>query len=411
MSPTLRGWTPIVAGPSAAAAREAVLAIGDALRDRPEDPESDPTLAAGAAGIAIALHELDLAYPGRGWGQRARADIRSAVTRAHAGGLGPRFFLGVAGVAFAVLHLHAALALDEELELCRALDDALRSRLARRHEGRWDLGAGLVGWGVYAALPRPWLDDGELTRRIVHALGDGPCTAGPEGRFFVAPHLLAPAVRKTFPHGHVDLGLAHGAAGVIAWLEQLGPRGERRATQIASQARRWLRTQEAAWDRRYSSFAAPHDGPRRDAWCYGDPGVAVAFASAGCRSDARAVAERAAARCTADTTAEDPSFCHGAAGLAHLFHRLGRATSSPKLLRAARLFVDRTLACRREDCGVAGFARLDMSPSGPTWVDDPGLLAGAAGIALCLHAAIGHERPRWDRAVLLSLEEDDRDHA
>lgn len=393
MSPTPSAWTPIVTDAMASEIEDVVLAIGDALRDAPDG--GDPSLASGSAGIALALAQLAGEHSGRGYAAAARARLAAAVAGAEGGG---RFLRGVPGIAFAVLQLHPYVVVDDGLALVRAIEGEMIDRLRRRPwHGRWDLGAGLVGWGVFAAVPRPWSVE-PLMAAILDALADVAHPDADARSWWVAPHLLAPPVRAAFPQGHADLGLAHGVAGVLAWLGRLPARHRDRAAAIVASAHACLRAH--AGDH-MPSFAPPHDGARRDAWCYGDPGLAVALASIGRIDDACAIAERSAAR---SVTVADAGLCHGAAGLAHVFHRLARVTGSPALFLAARTWLGHALARRRPGHGIAGFQRWEDG-----WVDDAGLLAGAAGVALALQAAVGSGRPTWDRALLLALEEADRD--
>ena len=83
----------------------------------------------------------------------------------------------------------------------------------------------------------------------------------------------------------------------------------------------------------------------------------------------------------------DAGLCHGSAGLAHLFNRMHQMTSEPVLANAARFWVERTL----ELCAT----------SGPAF-SGPGLLNGAAGVALAMEAASTTAEPAWDQMLLVS---------
>jgi hypothetical protein len=53
--------------------------------------------------------------------------------------------------------------------------------------------------------------------------------------------------------------------------------------------------------------------------------------------------------------------------------------------------------------GVAGYsAYLPLEDGAPQWQADPGILTGAAGIALALLAATTPIEPAWDRMMLVS---------
>src|SRR5690606_21380472 len=128
------------------------------------------------------------------------------------------------------------------------------------------------------------------------------------------------------------------------------------------------------------------DGPARAAWCYGDPGVALALMAAGSAADrpdweaaAVELARGAAARPIESCQVGDASVCHGAAGLLHVFNRLYQA-SGERALRDAAIFwlgpTLRLLADGRWD-GVPG---ADDLPS----AKESSILEGKAGIALAL---------------------------
>ena len=59
---------------------------------------------------------------------------------------------------------------------------------------------------------------------------------------------------------------------------------------------------------------------------------------------------------------------------------------------------------RHPERGIAGFAAFMPARTGEErWVDDPGLLTGAAGVALALLAACTPVEPAWDRMLLVSI--------
>jgi hypothetical protein len=149
----------------------------------------------------------------------------------------------------------------------------------------------------------------------------------------------------------------------------------------------------------------------RVAWCYGDLGVATALLSAArCvgepawEREALAVARRAAERPIDQAGVQDAGLCHGAAGLGHLFNRLYQATGDSLLAEAARSWFGKALDMRHPERGIAGYASWWAGPDGNmTWMDDPGLLMGAAGVALALLAATTTIEPAWDRLLLVDV--------
>jgi hypothetical protein len=81
-----------------------------------------------------------------------------------------------------------------------------------------------------------------------------------------------------------------------------------------------------------------------------------------------------------------------------------QATGDPCLAEAARFWFEQTLRMRRPGRGVGGYEAWQLDDDGQvTWVADPGLLTGAAGIALALLAATTDVEPAWDRMLLVSV--------
>ncbi|HUS66351.1 MAG TPA: lanthionine synthetase LanC family protein, partial [Kofleriaceae bacterium] len=133
-----------------------------------------------------------------------------------------------------------------------------------------------------------------------------------------------------------------------------------------------------------------------DGWCAGDLSRAIALTRAGLAAGddawlhrARELARRTALASPAELDprlAHDATFCHGAVGRAHLLNRLAQATGDDVLGAAALEWYRRALdLCDAADTG------------------ERGLVAGSAGVALALLAAVSPVAPDWDRVFLVSL--------
>ena len=86
--------------------------------------------------------------------------------------------------------------------------------------------------------------------------------------------------------------------------------------------------------------------------------------------------------------------------------RLFQATGDEALGDAARFWFARTLEMRQADKAIAGFPAWMPDPERPDavrWVAEPGVLEGAAGVALALLAATTDIEPEWDRMMLVSI--------
>ena len=320
-------WRPVLAGDEAVRARALVDEIVAAL------PElRDGSLADGAAGLAL-LH----AY--RGDDEASLAALQLALEQVS---VEPGLFSGATGIGFVLAHLEAG---DDE---AMAVFDAAAAR--DLDKVGWELTRGAVGLGVYARER----GDRALVARVVARL---EAVAADGWR----------AVDRDLSR-YDDLGLAHGVAGALAFLARAGA--------STDSALAWLRARERpegfpmTLERGGAALTGHVDG-----WCYGDLSVAIALLAAGERDAARATAHRSVRR--TDATVEG-GVCHGTAGRALIFQRLGLALADELLLDAAR----------------AEYAKV-VAVAEPDW------LGGNIGIALALLAAVDDREPAWARALLL----------
>jgi lantibiotic modifying enzyme len=173
-------------------------------------------------------------------------------------------------------------------------------------------------------------------------------------------------------------GVAHGVAGIAGMLTAYV-----RAGVDADRTAALLRETITSLDERR---------PRRHAWCYGDPGIAMVQweASRVVHEPAWAAAALSAAtaaarhRSRADAGIEDGSVCHGSAGLALMFGRFHQFTGQAIFADAARWWLTDALT----------------APVQPDDADS--VLLGVAGIGLVLIACSSSQAPSWDRLLLMS---------
>ena len=401
-----RAWEPVLDGSlrddAAALAQEIIEALRGITPRRAD-------LAGGAAGMAVcaAYFEDDAARPL--W--QASADALAQTV------LPPSLFSGIAGIGWATAHLRDRLFDVGDEDPCEAVDEFVLDRVSHPGFNRpFDLFDGLVGFGVYALerLPNPTCK--QILAHIVERLGEIVEPAGRHLTIRTPPHELIPLRRAQFPDGWWNLGLAHGVPGVIALLAGTHAAAIRRAecTHLLDAIVGWLLAQARPGPgSRFAHWVGDAEPERTQlAWCYGDLGIAVALHHAGVacarpawRAEAHELARAAACRSQDFIPVLDAGLCHGAIGAAHGFARLSQLTGDRELRRASADWYARAFALRTPGRGIAGWrAFYGESPEATNaWVDDAGLLSGAAGIALSLHAATTVIEPRWDRALLWSV--------
>jgi lantibiotic modifying enzyme len=398
------------------------LGARQALSPAPPEPSAKRvSLASGASGRILLFAYLDRVLPDAGWGDRAVEAIDQVIDDLAGMSADPSLYTGFTGVAWMLEHLQGWF-LDEEDDPGEGIAAAV-ARALRVPWRPFDLLQGLTGVGVWALERRPRPGADENLRRIVAGLAGMADRRGGTASWRTSPDLIPEDRRAWFPQGLAYTGIAHGAAGVISLLGEAQAVGLE-CRPLLDHAVHWLLAQRLP-PGRSSVFpaetadevapGAPIPRPTRLAWCHGDPGIAAALLGAARRTgepawerEASALARAAAARSPAERSIVDASLCHGSAGLLHLFNRMYQATGDPALAEAARFWFDRTLELRRPGEDVAGFPAWDVGADGKiAWQADPGFLTGAAGVGLALLAAATPIEPSWDRALLVSIPQED----
>ncbi len=394
-------WQPLLAGEHARRARAAIAAIVD---DLAAQPPVGPSLADGLAGVAL-LHGYRARARQRGAGHLARQALAGALEAMVSAPPLPWLFAGWAGVGW-VMH-HIGDVVPSEPASLEVVDD-LVLRTVRRDDWpfEYELMGGLVGLGGYALERGAGRAAGATLDHVLGHLQTLAVRTAEGACWRNSPALLVPEHRAANPGGYHNLGMAHGAAGVVSFLAGVVQRGAASpgASELLAEAVSWLRARRRAHGRpRYPAVIADGLDAERvtDGWCYGDPGTAAALVQAGVaarRPDWLAEGidlARDAGTYPDSQPLADASFCHGTLGRAHIFARLGQAAGCELLRDHARAWYLHTLDLRAPGSGVGGFTIPPARPGGPP--PDAGLRGGAAGVALGLLAAVSPVEPAWDR--------------
>jgi lantibiotic biosynthesis protein len=293
-----------------------------------------------------------------------------------------------------IVHLHAALR--------RHLD-------VQRWEDRCDLVSGLAGVGVYAAA-RGCDVAVQIAERVLSHLEATAMVDCSGSTWRTPPQFLHASRRARFPDGVVDLGVAHGQPGIVGMLAQFVD------ADIAPERSRGLLQEATAWliallprmvPRFASSWPVSRSEFKRIGWCYGDAGVAGVLLHASHSLQSTALEDEAllllrrVAALLAQPHRRDASFCHGMAGLAHIYNVAFQRTGDPQMRIEAERWIREILHSRRPGTGIAGYSFL--TPDGDTiaWRSNVTLLGGVVGVALVLLAAIESRVPEWQALFLL----------
>jgi hypothetical protein len=416
---------------NAAAAVDHTSPYADLLTWRPA------SLAQGYAGLAVLCSALDAVRPGAGWDRAGHHHLAAAAARVspYDGSL----FSGLAGVGFAATLLAAGRPRYERLldQVDKALDPLLEGALSRLatvsgcRVSEFDLVSGLTGTGVYL-LTRLQADTGRLAtpdcaamlRRLLGGLIELTAGSGHPRRWHTPAELASGPLRREFPRGLHNCGLAHGVPGPLALLSLAMLSGVQvpGARDAIHSSASWLirhqtgTEQEPDWpdgvalDAVEPPSAAAEHVPGRSAWCYGAPGVARSLWLAGLaaaeprwRDLAARTIRAVAARPSPAWGTTTPGFCHGEAGLLRVLQRFAIDLDDPVVASAScRLAAE--LAAEFDPESLLGVRGVD--PDGVP-VDQPGVLDGAAGVALALlglpeTGSAMAPASAWDRMFLLA---------
>ena len=326
---------------------------------------------------------------------------------------------GFPGVAWTTEHLLRLLGDVSEDDPNAEIDDAILAGLEDpTFHPAYDLIDGLAGHGVYALERRGRKAALPMLSLVLKRLEEiaVPQTVGlswPSGLITRTAQGKDVQPDETY----FNLGMSHGVPGVIGILARFlaVPELAGRVRPLLEGVTEWIVAQRlpAGMDGAYPDHVAPARTaePARLAWCYGDPGVSAAlFAAARAlgRADLEAfaldVAHAAARRDFTTTGVVDDGICHGTAGVAHVFHRLYRATGDETCRRAGVAWFERLLTRDEERPNIAGFTTFcfERVREGE-YIEDPAWLTGAAGVGLVLLSALTDLDPTWDRPLLLDL--------
>ncbi|WET81037.1 lanthionine synthetase C family protein [Amycolatopsis sp. QT-25] len=279
--------------------------------------------------------------------------------------------------------------------------------------------------GILAQLCTDWRSD-QLVEQAVGSLVDDlvwlctPTSATGREPWFIPPANYPPLeeYHEDFPHGYVNLGLAHGLPGPLAALScavLAGVRHERLPETIQHVAEYVIEFSLAEPDGPHwpTGVGLTDDGaedrarrpPAAWTWCYGTPGVACALLKAGAalgddglRTAAVDAFEGFLRRLDKHSRFPSATLCHGGAGVLAICALFARETGSVLARDKLGLLLEQVLA----HCDPALPLGVQELEQPGILLDSPALLSGSAGVALALWSATAPIGSGWERALLIS---------
>jgi hypothetical protein len=410
---------PLLAGELAERARVAVDSIAAALAEPRVIDHENVSLSTGIAGVAL-FHAHHAWFAGGDEAMdRAVSLVQRCASVAAEGSLAATLHGGWLSIAWLVEHVFRALLAQAE-DLNADADAEVLAVIDVDEPLPYELMYGLAGAGVYA-LARP--AGSAAAERILPCILDQldrQAQAGDGGiTWFTPPAHLVGDMPEVAPRGLYNTGYAHGLGGLLEFLTRAArhPSVASRARPLVRGLARWLLSKRLAGPFAFAAWSGdgvrPYGRNERLAWCYGDLPLALALVDAGAvlgDADIEKQGLDVALACASpDRRADlvDIGLCHGATGVAHMFHRLYQRTGAAALGAAARRYfaiaLDEFYVPGEGTGGVRAYlwpAARELGLPGP-WVPMSGLLLGAAGVGLTLMTALRSDLPAWDAPMLL----------
>lgn len=428
-------WRPILEGSEAEKAFGTIEEIAAGLHDPPtawmpgDNDGAEPyriirsaSLAHGSSGIALFYAYLSQ-VPGAKpvYAEETDRFIQHACNILETAPMPGGLYRGLSGIAWTVRHLHDFFydsdPCDPEDDPLAEIDRVLLEHLSKPE--KFDLWEGCVGIGVYGLERYPLPGSKILLESLINRLEQLATLTDKGLTWFISPKDIQYPLRLIYPEGYYDLGAAHGVSGIISFIARayvLGISPEI-TKKLLFGAASWLLAQQRQKNRGplFPEILMPvgREISVTGGWCHGDIGIAAALFSAACSIDEPSWKTKAVEIAYAsrdylnekflDSNFNDPTLCHGTAGLGHLFNRLYQKVGDKWLKDEARKWFDVTLKMRNQGTGVAGFSRYGLNEDGEMQaLHDPGFIQGAAGIGLALLGAVTDIEPKWDRVMLIS---------
>ncbi len=332
---------------------------------------------------------------------------------------------GVLGLAWVLRLLHKegmiSVDIDDVLEDIDGVVDDFLNKDLKNH--KYDPLYGYVSKGIYLLerVPEQRAVDG--LARIVDTLVK---EAIPVGSYLTwhnkEKDLLVPTIEGS-PRW-CDCGIAHGTSGIILLLCAIYEKGlfRDRITPLIQKAVGWLLSVEDTEE--HAIFKMPYfvtypaintstsstTKAYKLAWCYGDLSIAWTLTKAAKTLDCEswlAAAHKLALSCASVPIQDsgvvkedgtiDPTFCHGAIGVAYLLNKINGYFHDDKMASAIHQWKEIAI---RETGECLTHKNLICNLEGLK--EDCGLLYGYSGIGLALMGLMDSELTGWDGALLLN---------
>jgi lantibiotic modifying enzyme len=392
------------------------------------------SLSHGYSGVLLLFTTLDKLNEKEGWDKYAHNYVLAIKEVVEAQGVGDcSLFGGLAGVCFAIEQ--ASRGGTRYLKLLTSLNSLLIQRTRNEllvplkeaifhgspvQPDLYDVVSGISGIGLHALQSTVFPEIKGLLEEILQACI--ALTNKIDVKQYKVPGWYVPQdfqftddKKSAYPNGAFDVGVAHGAAGLLSFLsisalQGVVIEGQLQAIQVLKD---WIISKRKTYQGQFywmDRVAFEEEvgeekfptGYMMDAWCYGSAGVSRAIYLAGKALQDSSVQKIALksffsifTRVWQDSTLLNPTFCHGVAGLLTITRLMQRDTCNEQLKEIVKKLEDRLSGLYNPDYSF-GFRNLEprmndreLKESAKETaefieVDTAGLLVGATGVLLSL---------------------------
>jgi lantibiotic modifying enzyme len=394
------------------------------------------SLSHGLPGICLLFGRLMELYPKEErWEKDANRYLGYVVEELNQNGIeNISMFSGLAGIGLAT----ASVSKDftDYNNLLAAINNAVTNKLASfagnvissegTHSSCYDVMAGLTGVLNYLYL---FHNDSTCYQELVEGLDvlieltETIIIKGIEvpGWYISNKNQFSRLERELYPDGNFNTSLSHGIAPPLTLLSEMMSKGINRKGQKDAIQRivdfyfsyRFVNDGREIWkgqiefeeikEKRIDS----RNLVKRDAWCYGSPGICYSLIRAGIALEDQKIVEYGIENLK--QTIPDiqgiysPTFCHGYAGIYQILNSVEALVSKQVFLKEKHLLKGKILAFYDAD-NRYGFSNIEYDHIRGSYrpYDSSGLLEGTVGVCLSLLEGEHPGHNIWKRAFLLA---------
>lgn len=320
--------------------------------------------------------------------------------------------MGITGFGWLLAHVEKhGLADIKATKLLKQLDEVILSKsLEMLNEGNYDYLHGGLGGGMYFLNRGNNKKNHLILSKILNDLETKAVEFG-NNMAWKNCDLITKKLKNDY-----NLGLSHGIPSILMFLigcYEIDLEKER-TKQLIEKTANFLfsSSQDSSLGSYYGvkiDTSDPSVRPSRLSWCYGDLGVIYSLLRANNilkRTDISRFTSEVLDFQFKRTEPKkelvlDAGFCHGASGVAHMFHKIYELTSNKECQKIANYWIDVTMSMDTFKDAPVGYKSYQYNRD-PLWKHDSGLIEGVPGIGLALMSSVSSVKVFWDELFLLN---------